>query len=1227
MTREKSLFRALRRRQVRSSKRPRLSITPLEDRTVPALVWTNRGDTSDRFNEVFGTNAAIARGVVDAVLSQWNAVVTNYNRPSGGTDIKVTISMRAAGTGFGGGAAVADSDIDADGYPVSGTVTLARGNDTTGDGDGDGDGWFLDPTPNDHSEFTGGIVSGYTGQAQAGSPAAGVGDFFTVINNEITHVLGIASNANLRFHTPASGTVTDTGVADQAEGGGVGTYFVFDGPSITALMTSNNGGPGGQDRGRAVHTAGPDNGTANQPVAFNSAFRGTRQLQGLDDNGNALYEFGTRYIVSDVTALLLQDAYGYTINRPVSMPTFYAMLQADGTLLVRGATGTGGSADTITLSRSGGNLVVSVDVGNDAPGTGPNGDAGNLPAFVTQFSLASVNSISIQAGDGADTIVFDLSGGAFAPAGGISLDGGTGTDVLRVNSDTNFTLSNSQLSTANGLTVNLSRMDRAELTGGGSANSFNLGGWTGTAAIDGAGGTDTLVGPNITSLWTIDGTNAGNVNGAITFTAVENLTGGNSGDRFRFTTGTLSGNIDGAGGSDTLAGDNVGRTFTVTGPNAGTVSVILGGTFDRVENLYGGAGADRLVVQAAGSLAGSFDGLGGADTADLALLAGQQITVTGLGGTDGFDTTGGSAVGGGFRNLNVLVGSLADATDKLTGLDAAGTYTVAAGNAGDYTDDPSARSLDFFNVENLTGGAGADTLVVAAAGFLGGAFDGRGGYDTADLAALGAQAVVIADVGPTDGYDLTGVTAVAGGLRNLDYLIGSAAGGNRLTGRDVAATWDLSRVDGGQYRDTSARTLDFDQVENLTGGADDDRLVVGAGGSLAGEFDGRLGTDTADFAAVDAQSFEVAALGGLNGYDVTNVPLVAGDLKNVDALVGSTADATDSLTGLSTASTWTVDAADAGTYQDDAAARPLDFSQVENLYGGAAADLLTVLAGGALAGSFDGGAGRDTADLSALAAVQVVTVLGLGGTDGFNTTGGTPVTGGFQNLDRLIGGSAESATLGSSDRLVGQDADAVWQVKVGVDETFYQDAGSGRKLFFGGFEELFGGTAADDMTVDFSAGNPMPATGLTVDGQGGVDFLTAIGTADRDRFNVAPKVFKVNKAPIRHFNFERLTAEGGDGNDRFYSGAVKMPPSVKLIRFNAGTGNDLATVTPTVLAYFDLNGGDGIDKLKVIRGYARYLTPIPPRTAVDGTYFFANRKALKFTSFEIRDIGITQPQP
>lgn len=381
------------------------------------IIWSNRAQASDRFEETFGgASVNIARGVVDAVMRSWERAITDFNQPGGGDQIAVDISMKSGGSGdFGAGATITSFN---NGYPTAGIVTIGRGNDTNGDGVGDGAGYFLDPTPMDWAEFAGSVVGGaFVPYAQAGSPAFGMSDLFTLVNAEITHVLGLFLSPAL-INNPANGSVTDTNILDISEGGGVGEYYVFDGPSVTHLMTSNNGGSSGNDLGEIVHTAGPDDGSANQPVAFTSATRGALQLVGADGPGNAVYESGRRYLVNDVMALLFKDAYNYSVTLPQVFGTSYALFdEATGELLIRG--GSGGSEDEISISVDGTDILVSANIGDDVAGTGPRGDSSDLAAFVSRFPVSAVSTITIQGGDGSDLI-------SLSPLEGIpvSIDGG-----------------------------------------------------------------------------------------------------------------------------------------------------------------------------------------------------------------------------------------------------------------------------------------------------------------------------------------------------------------------------------------------------------------------------------------------------------------------------------------------------------------------------------------------------------------------------------------------------------------------------------------------------------------------------------------------------------------------------------------------------------------------------------------------------------------------------------
>src|SRR5207245_1151497 len=109
-----------------------------------------------------------------------------------------------------------------------------------------------------------------------------------------------------------------------------------------------------------------------------------------------------------------------------------------------------------------------------------------------------------------------------------TLVGGAGvypgaTSTVMESGDVNFTLTNTSLKFGSN-TDTLVHISNANLTGGASANTFDLTGWTGSAKLDGQGGIDTLIGPNLSNTWNITGQNAGNINSNLVFLSMEKLT-------------------------------------------------------------------------------------------------------------------------------------------------------------------------------------------------------------------------------------------------------------------------------------------------------------------------------------------------------------------------------------------------------------------------------------------------------------------------------------------------------------------------------------------------------------------------------------------------------------------------------------------------------------------------------------------------------------------------------
>ena len=423
------------------------------------IIWVNRNSTTnpDNFN-VFGSQADVARNVVDAVLVAFERLIGDFNYSNGQNNYNVTITT---GGNHNGASASLNQGTLLNGLPRNGSVTMGRGSN------GAGSGWFFDPTPNESSEFVGNITNAFSGDAQAGSPASGLGDFYTVVAAEIAHCLGLFGNVLPGWAARTTNTnIPDTAEAGSSNTGSRGYFWVFQGPSIKHLLTSNNGGSGGSNWGSAVHAAGPGVNVTYPPVTGDV-------YTGAQDIGNAVYEFSRRYVPNRAFSLMFKDAYNYSTEDPDRFGTFYAVYnQTTRNILVRG--GTGVNNDTISLSVSGSTLTVSVDPQVDVPGTGHLPGAGNLPAFVSEFDVSQVSSITLNAGDGNDTINIDG-----LPAGvSLTVNPGNGNDTINVNeTDAGATVVVSGSSGADTLSINADGAGSAaaDVNGTVSLATLNLG--------------------------------------------------------------------------------------------------------------------------------------------------------------------------------------------------------------------------------------------------------------------------------------------------------------------------------------------------------------------------------------------------------------------------------------------------------------------------------------------------------------------------------------------------------------------------------------------------------------------------------------------------------------------------------------------------------------------------------------------------------------------------------
>jgi Ca2+-binding RTX toxin-like protein len=351
------------------------------------------------------------------------------------------------------------------------------------------------------------------------------------------------------------------------------------------------------------------------------------------------------------------------------------------------------------------------------------------------------------------------------------------------------------------------------------------------AAIDGGGGTDRLLGPDVEALWTVTATDVGEFEatapwsiGPIGFRSVENLAGGSLPDEFRFSDGArLTGGLDGGGGANRLDLGDLHDDLLVSLRSAGAsgfsldVPPIAGGVTN-VADIVGGTGEDQLV------------GLDGAATwmltngASRVVLDGMSLgfsrfeSVEGGPGPDRFDL-----VGDGLGNVSLRVDA----------------------------------------------GAGDDVFRVVGIAAIANGLEGGPGRDTLDFSRFDVAIAVTLTDASGEGYAGSEPSALGPeGFQGVDVLIGLASTPEMasLQGRDSPATWDLGPVS--VYTDDAAIPLElagFGVLQGgsgpdrfrlhaelsaaLHGGPGDDQVWIAEGAAVDGSADGQDGRDRIDLSA------------------------------------------------------------------------------------------------------------------------------------------------------------------------------------------------------------------------------------------------------------------------------------------------------------------------------------------------------------------------------------------
>ena len=688
--------------------------------------------------------------------------------------------------------------------------------------------------------------------------------------------------------------------------------------------------------------------------------------------------------------------------------------------------------------------------------------------------------------------------------------------------------------------------------GGSGADSFTVGtlhsgNFGNIAEIEGLGGNDTITGNGFTRLGftrstaavTVDlsaGTAVDGLGGSDTFTGVNNIRASAFDDVL---TGSGADEIfEGAAGNDVINGSTgFDRVIYSSSPTGVSVNLSTGSALDgfggvdtlsAIESVRGSNQADVIIGDAnANELLGDqgadiLDGGAGIDEADFASFTTGGVTAN-LTTGEAIDQTGGVDT---LVNIENLAGSNFDDTltgdsgantiDSRNGTDiiigSAGSDLLIGGSRGlsgsdfnqiDYSAGTAALTInlgvsDAFGTvtsaefgtdvlqvaDKVFGGSGADVFTAGtlhAGNFsLFNVFEGLGGNDT--ITSNGSTRVDYgrSTSGVTVNFGAAGTGTAADGFGGTDTLI------------------DVARVRGSNFNDTLTGS-DLASFEEFRPGGGDDFVDGGAGTSDEIRFSSAKTGVTIDLSAGATVTFA----DGFGGTDaITNIERIRGTGfrdqltgdANANRLRGDDGD--DSLVGNAGA-----DSLEGGNGND-----VLDGgADADSVSGGAGDDTLVGTEDEAV-DTYDGGAGKDVVDYSALSIALAVDLTAQ--TAGYVFGGTNAIVDTLSGIEAIIGGAAADAMAGSTgadgldggagdDRIFGDKGDDDLDGGTGNDivggaegNDFLQGA-DGNDTLVGGFgnDLLFGGNGVDTLLGDL--GDDF------LDGGGGNDFLHGGFGSDR----------------------------------------------------------------------------------------------------------------------------------
>ncbi|QVL55681.1 MAG: filamentous hemagglutinin N-terminal domain-containing protein [Simkaniaceae bacterium] len=846
----------------------------------------------------------------------------------------------------------------------------------------------------------------------------------------------------------------------------------------------------------------------------------------------------TWYVTADDTGYINPaNASGATLFSGVS--SIIGGSQNDSVIFTAAARMTGGiDGNGGTNSVTGPDLVNTWTIIGDNTGTlFPTGATGTT----------NLNNIqNFIGGSNVDTFTFS---GPYRLSGATGINGGGGSNVLDAPpGDVAWTVTGNNAGTllpigASGATnfLNIPAIQ------GGSGNDTIV--FTAnavmTGGINGNGGSNSVIAPDITTVWTIDGNNEGSINpgaGVTMLTNIQTLIGGSQEDTFALTGDCfLDGGIQGGSGTNTLIGPSGTTTWHVTGNNAGTIQPSGAGqptSFTQVGSLSGG-GDDIFVFDGAYSLSGSINGNTG--------------------------------------------------NNQITGPNTNTSWTITGIGAGSLLPDTLSQGISFSNIESIVGGTGNDTITIAVNGKLSGGVNGGGGTNqvigpnatttwtvTADNAGMVSSGGLTTPLNNTQSF--TGGnqadTFVFNGAFSLSGVMDGGGGSNRLTGPNSETVWSLASLTNGTLTSTGGGTTNYQNISSLEGGSGNDTFNLSPNINNP-SIDAGGGINTLNYTGSWSDPASID-LNTTHGFQLINGPL---GLNNT-------------LQGNNLTNAWHITGDNAGTLTNSAYPSPTNFTftNFTSLIGGTSSDAFIFDGSYTLSGpmGISGGSGNNT-----LTAPNVDNSWTITGNNAGNLTpiGSLGVTL-FSNITSIQTGTAQDTIYftgpfqisggivgnGTANTIVGPDLLNTWTITTNNGGTLEPEDVIGSTSFTG-IQNLTGGTL-DDSFLFLGA---YQVSG-EIDGGAGTNTLTAPNLDNTWNILSQTSGTLQSSGAVGATSYVNIgTLYGGLGNDTFTLTTNTIPPTVdagsgiNTINFGGGWTVPVTIDLNTVTGFQVINAPIGLD--------------------------------------------------